>query len=427
MMILSKFLDCKKENIYKEGYIWNAISGLINAFQSVLILIVLAHTCGPFYAGIFSLAYSVANLLLNIGHYNLRNFQVTDSTGKYSFQNYFSTRIITFGLMTVATLLYVVYGRVVINYSDEKTLIVLFICLIKGMDCIEDVFWGEYQKEGRIDIAAKCMSIRLFLITFLYCIILLISRNLLLTSVLVLLIGYPTMIFLIAFSKRYFPNLKVKFILSNIGTLIKEGFGLFISAFLAFYTINASKYAIDIYLSQEMQAYYAYLSMPVFVIALFSNFIYQPILPGLAKEWAEKAFKKVKKRIVQQFWLIVLSSCLIILLGIFIGIHILSFMYHTDLTIYKIEFLLLLIAGSIYAYIGFVTIVLTLMRKQKLVSVIYIFVAIVTFFMANLFVSKWGMLGGVVQYVFAMLIEAVLLSILMIFTFKKAERRMNIG
>ena len=50
---MRSFVLGKKENIKKDSYIWNTIGGLINAFQSVIILMVLTRSldgiCWYFY------------------------------------------------------------------------------------------------------------------------------------------------------------------------------------------------------------------------------------------------------------------------------------------------------------------------------------------------------------------------------------------
>ena len=53
---MRSFVLGKKENIKKDSYIWNTIGGLINAFQSVIILMVLTRSLDMEYAGIFTIA-----------------------------------------------------------------------------------------------------------------------------------------------------------------------------------------------------------------------------------------------------------------------------------------------------------------------------------------------------------------------------------
>ena len=71
---------------------------------------------------------------------------------------------------------------------------------------------------------------------------------------------------------------------------------------MSFYILNAPKYAIDALLSSELQAYYGFISMPVFVIGLLNNFVFQPILTTVANCYETKNkdqfFQLIKRQIV---------------------------------------------------------------------------------------------------------------------------------
>ena len=71
MNIIKKFLLSDNKNIQKNSYLWNMMGGLLNAGQSVLILMVITRVAGIDDAGIFTIAYASANLFLTIGNYEI--------------------------------------------------------------------------------------------------------------------------------------------------------------------------------------------------------------------------------------------------------------------------------------------------------------------------------------------------------------------
>ena len=75
-----------KTKIERESFIYNTAGGMLNAFQSVFLLMAMSRVLTPDDAGVFTLAYSVANLMLMIGLYGMRNFQVTDTLHIYSYR-----------------------------------------------------------------------------------------------------------------------------------------------------------------------------------------------------------------------------------------------------------------------------------------------------------------------------------------------------
>ena len=87
--------------------------------------------------------------------------------------------------------------------------------------------------------------------------------------------------------KHFGGSLKPAFSGEKTKMLMIEGFPIFVSLFLNVYIGNAPKYAIDACLTEEIQAYYNFIFMPVFAIGMFANFIFNPILVKLAHRWDE--------------------------------------------------------------------------------------------------------------------------------------------
>ena len=181
-MKLRLFLT-KSENIEKDSYIWNMIGSMLNAFQSVIILMAITRTIDLYEAGIYTIANTNANLFLNIGKYGIRNFQVSDTKGQFSFSEYLVSRYITTFIMILSSIIYIIFAAKSNNYSMNKSLIILFMCVFKAIDSIEDVYFGAYQRDNRLDIAGKCMSIRMFITILIFLLALVISRSLLISTI----------------------------------------------------------------------------------------------------------------------------------------------------------------------------------------------------------------------------------------------------
>ena len=97
----------------------------MNAGQSVVILMVISRINGLEDAGIFSIANAIASLMLTVGNFGMRNYQVTDINEKYSFCNYISSRICTDVLMFLGSLYYIMKGWLLEDYSFYKMAIIL--------------------------------------------------------------------------------------------------------------------------------------------------------------------------------------------------------------------------------------------------------------------------------------------------------------
>ena len=68
----------KTKNANRSSYIFNAVNAIISALQNPIILLVITRTNGVYDAGVFSIAFAIATLMLYVGLYGLRRFQSSD-------------------------------------------------------------------------------------------------------------------------------------------------------------------------------------------------------------------------------------------------------------------------------------------------------------------------------------------------------------
>ncbi|UTY38128.1 hypothetical protein NMU03_10545 [Allocoprobacillus halotolerans] len=189
---------------------------------------------------------------------------------------------------------------------------------------------------------------------------------------------------------------------------------------------NAPKYAIDALLSQEQQAYYSFIAMPVFVISLLSNFIYQPVLTKIADFINQKNYTMFIKEIIKQIEYVLLLTIIVLIGGFLLGIPILSVLYKSDLTAYKMDLMILLLGGGMYALSNFLIIVLTTIRKQNTLIGIYILVSILVYFLSNKLVSLFNITGAALTYTISMTTVTICCLLLFIFSYNEMRKSNDI-
>lgn len=193
----------------------------------------------------------------------------------------------------------------------------------------------------------------------------------------------------------------------NVVRLLKNCFPLFAGSFLSFYIGNAPKYAIDFLLTDDLQACYGFLAMPVFVIGLLNGFIFNPMLFKLSCLWNEAKIKLFLKQVVMQIAIVAGITGVCILGAYLIGIPVLSLLYNTNLSPYKTELLILLLGGGFLGLSGLLNAVIIIIRCQKNLLWVYLTVAIIAFFMSNPIVKKYRMMGASILYMILMLIICI--------------------
>lgn len=409
----------EEKKIYRKNVIWNAIAGLINALEAVIVIAVVSRVNSLKDAGVLTLAFSLANLYMTIGKFGMRNYQVAHDGEDFRFKTFLHSRVITVGIMILVVIIDVVYNFVTSHYTIQKASVVFFVCMWYAVEAFEDVFVGKFQALGRLDIGSRIFSIRWSFTIITFVISDFIWRDIVIASVLALLTSMILGGFLIintCLKSLRAENIKVQ---KGLIALFRESTVLCVAAFLYFYTTNIPKYAIDLFLGDEVQAIYGYISMPVFVVALLNSFIYQPQLTAYVLEWRENKTKQFVSRVSRQLLMIVLIILICILGAYILGIPILSILYNEDLSNYKVYLLILILGGGFLALGGYMETMLVIINEQNKGTIGYLITAIVGYILVNLLVRKYHLLGAVCGYTITMFLMSSIFSFFLIYTIRK--------
>lgn len=423
-MFIQWLLDDKNQKD-KKIIIWNAIGGMLNAGQSAIVLVFVSHYLGIFAAGTITIAYAIANLFLTMGKYGIRNYQVTDVEETFTFGEYFYGRIIVIVAVIVMLLLYLSYEISIGEYSYEKAMVIFELTVLKLVDAFEDVFVGRYQQQGRLDVGAKIMAVRLMLSTIVICTLIYVG-----TGVHIAVWGgmISSVVMELYFLRETFHIADAgisKWKRANVWKLLKLCLPLCIGTTLAIYSGNVPKYFIDRYMDEQTQAIFGYIMMPVFVIMLMNQFIYQPMIKELGELWKDAKKKDFNQRIIKQCLITALLTTVVVLGGIFIGLPVLSMMYHVDLSSFRKEFILLLLGGGCYALAYYLTVPVTIINKQQYIALSYIFIVFISEIFGKHFVMAKGILGAAVLYLFINISLTIMFFCVLIAGEKQNEKGEN--
>lgn len=409
----------------KTAYIWNTWAAMLNSFQSVLILMVISRIDPVTDAGVFTIAFAIGNLMLTIGQYGIRQFQVSDVQEKYSFREYVGARIITSSLMVIVSFFYVGMHYWTGSYDLEKSIAVFLICLSKAIDSVEDVFQGRLQQRDRLDIGAKAMTIRLlgYILTFIVSYIL--TKSLIAASLFSFLVSLFLCVILNTSAIKNFESTIVTWKAGNVKHMFIECFPLFLAAYLVIYIGNAPKYAIDAVLSSQEQACFNYIFMPVFVIGLLSRFIYQPLIGKMALLWHKGELKGFLSMVVKQSAIMIGLTVFVLAGGFVLGIPALSVVYGVDLAGYKTELMVLLLGGGFLAYTSFYQMILTVIRRQNWLIAGYLLGYGLFLLLGRWTVEQGGILGVSVFYTIVVAVIAVYFVLVILWGYKARKKQMK--
>ncbi len=419
-MLFMRWLKGREENRNRDTYVWNSVSGLINALQSTFILFFLQRLSGTEVSGVFTIAFATANLMLIIGKYGVRYFQVSDAKGKYTFDDYVSHRVVTSLIMLVVSVVYCVAQLTLGGYTREKMLVCLLLCIQKLMDSIEDVFYGRYHQCGRLDMAGKAMSVRLavVIVTFVACFIL--TRQLSWATLASIVTGTIVLALLLRVLSGEFGSPRLSLFTPRVRELLVECFPLFSVSFMQMFIINVPKLVIDARMTSSDQAVYGFISMPVFIVSLLAEFFFRPMTNSFTEDWWAGRMKPFVRRVLQVIAVIVGITAVCIAGGLLVGIPVMSFLFKYPLDTQRLQLSILLLGSGMLSVTAFLAMILTIMRKQKEVLLSYVPSAAIAIPACNAMVGRGGLTGAALSY-FA-LITLICLFVIGFFAFHVHNR-----
>ena len=122
----------------KNNILWSSAGSFIYMLTQWLLSVFIVRISGFDDAGTYSLAMSIANVFYGIAIYGMRNYQVSDISGKYENRQYIDSRFVTCLVAIIGCLIFTV-----INRYDLKTIIVICLYMIfKAHEALVDVFHG---------------------------------------------------------------------------------------------------------------------------------------------------------------------------------------------------------------------------------------------------------------------------------------------
>lgn len=414
----------------------------MNASQSVVMLMMVTRMTNVDDAGILMLAFALNNLFMTIGKYGIKNFQVTDVNNQFTFATYLKTRAVTASAMFLTVTGYLLYCYLLRGYSVYKCLIIFVLGMIYLIESVEDVLWGYYQRHGFLYKGAWLFVGRWMSILVTFGVIVCTVKNVL--TALTVSLGVSVIVFVLMVW-RTFPSVSRKAKEENshskneqqmlhpmqsedaaapegsgtVKALLLTAFPLFFVSFMNFFVSNNAKYAIDALMSSEVQACYGFVFMPVFVTALVSSFIYQPYVVRMAKFWKEGDVKRLSKQMNQQL-LIAAGLTVIVVIGAYLlGIPVLSWLYHVDLSGYKRELIILMVASGFLAVSNFLAVINNVMRNQKKQMYAYGVISVISFLTMNQVVLRFGTLGAACEYTVLLFVLCIFYYVIVMRTMKK--------
>ena len=397
-----------ERKLFLKNFIWNSLGTGINSFNSLFFLIIVTRVNDIQTAGIFSIAYATATILYTLAMYSGRLCQVTDIKNKITDKDYIVNRTLTCIIMLIGAAGFLLIQQ----YSGFKTTIFALLAIFKGIEAFSDILYGVMQKNDILYKSGQSLSLKGFVGIAAFLIVDLVTRDLrwacfavIVVNVLVLVIFDYLMI------TRKLIDIKVKVDFGNVLSIFKSEFFVFVNSFAGIYILNAPKYAIDNFLTDDIQAIYGYIMMPATVMTLFTQFIVMPFLGKLKEMYEQKQLKEIEKVTLKIKLIVIAFGGFAVLCAYLIGPEFLGLVYGLDLTAYRMNLCVIIGSYIFYAisYINLVT--LTTIRHTFIQFVIYVASMVIAYIGSTVLVQNFGINGATFSCTTTLAIQFILYTI----------------
>lgn len=417
--IYKRLLD--RQVSLKENTLWYTMGTMCSSATSFLLMIYVTRILGVDEAGVFSISYSVGQLMLSIGWFGTRQFQVSDINEEFKFSDYLSLKIITSIVMMIGCLIYSVF----LHFNTYKLLITFLYCLFMICDVFADLFSARFQQVDKLFLSGISYIIRILGYNLVILVSLLCFKNLIVAIVLAMIYSALELTFFDLQLIKRISQIKMEFHLDKIIQLIKNCFPLFISSFLTTFIVNVPKNAIELNFDSSVQTYYNIIFMPSYIINLFCMFIFVPLYTSIANTWLNSTKNRFVKTIIKLFVFDIVLSVLVFIGCYLLGIPLLELVYGVDLHTVKSSFLILIVAGCFTSMNSILSYIFTVIRRQKFMIYIYLIAIILPQLLVNWLTSNYGIFGASLDYLIGIALITVMFIIGLVLILKKEMGGIN--
>lgn len=403
----------------KRDFIWNLIGTSINSFNSLFFMIVINHINLKSEAGVFTYAYSLICLFFILATFYNRVYQISKSD-KFSSKDFILYRI----LSSILTVIIVFLFSIINGYNLFKLSVIMLICLFRMIEAISDAVYGVLQYKGYLYKSGISLSLKGIIGLIGFTLVDYFTKSITLALVSLIILNLAFFYFYDYKNVKEYLSGKVSF--NNILLILKETLPIFIYSFLAMYVANICKYMLDYFDTEEAQNIFGIIFMPSTVIGLCSAYIVVPIITNLNDLLKSKKYKEFNKLVSKMMIILVGVGVVAIIAAYVLGIPVLNVLYGMDLSNYKNLLLLVLVGATFYTLANVYSQVLVLLNVHKMQTLIYVVMSIVSTLICYFLISSYKLSGSVYSYVIFMFILLTLYLILYFYTLIKRRNEESV-
>ncbi len=400
---------------YKKQALYNTVGNLVYMAALWLMSVLTVHLSGFEDAGVFSIAMSVGNIFFFIAVYGMRSFQASDSVYQYLPSEYCAVRWVTTGIAALCLIGYLIFG----GYSLYITAAVIFYTLYKFAEAASDVFFGELQRVGHLEICGISMSVKGILSVAIFCIVLFITKNLPAALLAMVLLAVVILaLYDIKGYRKHCPK-KLSARKDGITALLREGFPMLLTTVFPIVVTAVPRLALEKYWGTEILGIYSSISTPTVLITTLVPNILAPFMTLFGHCYHENKFKKLYRML----WVALAATAVLGLaacvLAYFLGDFVMGLVFGKEIIPHLEIFIPLIIATTVYALSMAANSVLISIRRPVWLTVFSGAALVLSLVLGYPMVERFGQMGAVwafgIPFALQLLLQVIYLTVALLF------------
>lgn len=384
--------------------VWNVIGMSFSSIISLVLLIIITRLNGIDESGTFSFLFSLCLIIYTITLYGGRIYQVSDCKDEYSYNTYYSLKIIT----SIVSIIILLFYLIICRYSNTEIIIAVLLLIVKIIDAFSDAIYGVFQKKDRLDLVGKSLTIKTLLSITILIVVDYFTNNLKLAVFAYAVANFVVFIFYDKLYEKRFVVNRIQIDKQIVKLLLSTKF-IFLNNFISNILLNVPRFVVKSAYSSAELGYFGILIMIPTVLSLFGQFIVQPILIDLTVAFNDGNKKIFERYINKCFEYIFLISIMCILAAYFLGPQVLTLIYGINFDYYRLSLIFLIIGGTFNVLCYIVSTALNVFRKTMIQTIIYIFTFVTSIVVFYLFAVNCSIKVIFIVYLFIMLLQFILL------------------
>ena len=377
-----------KKRKVPSGVLWFTVGNSMQAGTTVLMTMLTGYVLDLASVGIFSFALMASQLLYTVGLFGANDLQMTDYDHRYRFGDYFKVKVVS----TLAAMLICFILPGLLGLHGRKMACLFLLTTYMLINSAAELYQSMLFQAQRLDLSGKMLFFRMAVSLAGFAVVILIKRSLLQACAVLLLVNFAATCFSV---RRWCGAYRDSPCILRDGKekeLFIESFPLCLSVLGFLLNINAPKFLINYFLTDEIQGIYTILFMPVYAVNLISQFIFKPYLIKYARN-LEKQDGSFEKLLLSQTLFIGLCAVTAAFGMWLLGPWLLKLLFSKDLTAYRGWMGVFMVSGGIMALNQLCYYLLVLLKRQKMILANYSVGIIVSFTAGIAVIPHTGIMG----------------------------------